>query len=200
MNKFPEFYNLKKKTNFQKIFNLKLQKLTNFEIVCPLDIPHHLQFYRFSYLLFYINEFRGFIFSIFIFYCSYSHKFGRSTFERSLIFKFEMLAILHPSPLGWGLKFWTVKLQDGKHSTTGYKHRNSFISKGKYENRQNCEWCGISNGQTFPWYVNFFNFDNFPNWKNSENLLVFQVVKFWIFQFREFFKFPIYKIPKISNL
>ena len=41
-----------------------------------------------------VNEFRRFIFSIFIFYSSDSHKFGRSTFERSLIFKFEMLAIL----------------------------------------------------------------------------------------------------------
>ena len=75
------------------------------------------------------------------------------------------------------------------------KRRNSFISKDKYENRQNCEWCGISNAQTIPKFVNFLNFDSFPNWKNSENLLIFQVVKF-----RKFVNFPISKIPKIFNM
>ena len=61
------------------------RKLANFEIVCPFDIPHYLQFWRFSYLPFDLKEFRRFIFSL---------SFGRSTFERSLILKFEMLAIL----------------------------------------------------------------------------------------------------------
>ena len=36
-----------------------------------------------------------------------------------------------------------------------------FISK--YENWQNCEWCGISNGRTIPKFANFWNFDNFSN-------------------------------------
>ena len=49
------------------------------------------------------------------------------------------------------------------------KRRNSFISKSKYENRQNCEWCEISNGQTILKFVNFLDFDSFPNWKNFEN-------------------------------
>ena len=44
--------------------------------------------------LFDINEFQRFIFSIFIFYCSDSRMFGRSTFESSLIFKFEISVIL----------------------------------------------------------------------------------------------------------
>ena len=38
-----------------------------------------------------------------------------------------------------------------------------YIKEGQYENRQNCEWCGISNGRTIPKFVNFWNFDNFPN-------------------------------------
>ena len=58
------------------------------------------------------------------------------------------------------------------------KSRNSFISKDKYENRQNCEQCEISDGQTIPKFPNFWNFDSFRNLKNSENLLIFQVVKF----------------------
>ena len=37
--------------------------------------------------------------------------------------------------------------------------------KGQYENRQNCDWCGISNGRTIPKCANFWNFDNFPNKK-----------------------------------
>ena len=63
-------------------------------MVRPFDIPHHSQSCRFSFFPSDINEFRRFIFLIFIFYCSYSRKFGRSTFERSLIFKFELLAVL----------------------------------------------------------------------------------------------------------
>ena len=54
------------------------------------------------------------------------------------------------------------------------KSQNSFILKDKYENRQNCDQCGISNGQTIPKLPNFWNFDSFPNLGNSENLLIFQ--------------------------
>ena len=50
-----------------------------------------------------------------------------------------------------------------------------FISKGKYENRENCEWCGISNGRSIPKFANFWNFDSFPNFQNYENLLIFRV-------------------------
>ena len=53
------------------------------------------------------------------------------------------------------------------------KESNSFISKGKYKNRQNCEWCEISNGRTIPKFANFRNFNNFPNFKNSEIFLNF---------------------------
>ena len=66
------------------------------------------------------------------------------------------------------------------------KSLNSFISKDKYENQQNCEQCGISNGQTIPKFPNFWNFDSFQNLKNSENLLIFQVAIFW-----KFVNFPI---------
>ena len=68
------------------------------------------------------------------------------------------------------------------------KRRNSFISEGKNENRQDWEWCGISNGRTITKIVYFLNFDSFPNLKNSEI--------FFIFQFRKFIKFLIHKIPK----
>ena len=57
------------------------------------------------------------------------------------------------------------------------KRRNSFISNGKYENRQNCEYCGISNGQAIPKFANCWNFDSFPYSKNSENLLFFHIQK-----------------------
>ena len=43
------------------------------------------------------------------------------------------------------------------------KRRNSFILKGKYENRQNCKCCGMSNGQTIRKCVNFLDFDSFRN-------------------------------------
>ena len=43
------------------------------------------------------------------------------------------------------------------------QQKMKFISNGKYGNRQNCEWCGISNGRTIPKFANFLNFDNFPN-------------------------------------
>ena len=70
------------------------------------------------------------------------------------------------------------------------KRRNSFISKGKYENWQNCEWCEISNGQTIPKFFNFLNFDSFPKWKNSENLLIFQFRKFQELKFEKVANFP----------
>ena len=72
------------------------------------------------------------------------------------------------------------------------KRRNSFISNGKYENRQNCEQCGISNAQAIPKFAHFRNFDSFTNSKNSK---IFKT-----FQFRKFPKFIIQKIYKISNL
>ena len=40
---------------------------------------------------------------------------------------------------------------------------NEFYIKGQYENRQNCEWCGISNERTIPKISKSLNFDNFPN-------------------------------------
>ena len=88
-----------KLTNFYNFFIWKtkiwLQELANFWIVHPFDILHYSQFHQFLYLTFDINrrfdinrQFRRFHFSIFIF------KLSRSTFECSLIFKFEMSAIL----------------------------------------------------------------------------------------------------------
>ena len=63
------------------------------------------------------------------------------------------------------------------------------------ENRQNCEWCKISNGGTIPKFTNFWNFGSFSQWKKSENLLIFLFEKLW-----KFVDFTIWKIPKISNL
>ena len=40
--------------------------------------------------------------------------------------------------------------------------KTKFISKGKYENRQNRECYGISNGRTIPNLANFWHFDYFP--------------------------------------
>ena len=68
-------------------------KIGNFGIVRLFDIPHYSQFCQFSYF-----PFKS-IFSISI---SYFSEFGRSTFERSLIFKFETSAIL---------KFYCLKFQ-----------------------------------------------------------------------------------------
>ena len=86
INKFSEFFQCGKLSKFQK--------LTNFGIVSPFNIRHHSQFCLFSYLSLDMNWYRRFIFTIVIFYFSDSHKFGLSTFERSLIFKFEMSGIL----------------------------------------------------------------------------------------------------------
>ena len=52
------------------------------------------------------------------------------------------------------------------------KRRNSFISKGKYENRQN------SKIQTIPKFANCRNFDSFPNWKNSKIFLFLEILSF----------------------
>ena len=40
---------------------------------------------------------------------------------------------------------------------------NKIYDKGQYENRQNCEWCRISNERTITKFADFWNFDNFPN-------------------------------------
>ena len=74
------------------------------------------------------------------------------------------------------------------------KRRNSFISKGKSENRQTCEWCGILNRRIIPKFANFWNFDSFPNFKNSENSLIFKVA-----EFRKFVDLPIWKIFNLEN-
>ena len=68
--------------------------MANFLIACPLDIPHYSKFRQFSYLPFDINQFRCIHFSIFTSYLSDPCKLGSSIFERSLIFKFGMSAIL----------------------------------------------------------------------------------------------------------
>ena len=47
--------------------------------------------------------------------------------------------------------------------------------------RQNCEWCGISNRRTILKFAHFYNFDSFTNSKNFENLLIVQLAKFWKF-------------------
>ena len=75
-NKFLEFFQFEK-PNLAK-------KNGNFEIVCPFNISHYSQFCQFSYLTFGINQFSQFLFPILV-----TRKFGRSTFESSLIFKFE---------------------------------------------------------------------------------------------------------------
>ena len=45
------------------------------------------------------------------------------------------------------------------------KRRNPLISKGKYENRQNCKWCEILNRRAITKLANFWNFDSFLIWK-----------------------------------
>ena len=70
---------------------------------------------------------------------------------------------------------------------------NGRTQKGdNYENKQNCEECGISNGRTIPNFFNFLNFDNVPNRKSYEkfvNLLI-----------NKLYEFAIWKIRKISSL
>ena len=72
------------------------------------------------------------------------------------------------------------------------KHLNWFISNGKYKNRQNCVWCGISNGRTFQNSLGFWILIVFQIEKKSKNLL--------IFEFGKFEKFPIWKLIKYSKL
>ena len=64
-----------------------------FGIVCLVNIPHYSQFCQFSYLLFDINQFR-FSTSQFLFLILVTRKFGRFTYEPSLILRFETSAIL----------------------------------------------------------------------------------------------------------
>ena len=56
------------------LFNLEnqssSQKIGNFVVVRPFDIPHYLQFWKFSYLSFDMNKFWRFKFSTFISYSS----------------------------------------------------------------------------------------------------------------------------------
>ena len=42
-------------------------------------------------------------------------------------------------------------------------NENEIYIKGQYENRQNCEWCRISNKRTISKFSDFWNSDNFPN-------------------------------------
>ena len=72
------------------------KKKENFRILAPtpFNIPHHSQFCRFSYFSFDMNEFRRFIFLVFISTSNDFRKLRHSTFKHSLIFKFEMSSIL----------------------------------------------------------------------------------------------------------
>ena len=72
------------------------------------------------------------------------------------------------------------------------KRRNWFISKSKFENWQNCEKCGISNGWTIPKLPIFGAKLWFSGLKIFWNFI--------IFQFKQFQKFSIWEISKICNL
>ena len=83
--------------DFFSIFNQNLApKIVNFGTVCPCDTLRCSQFCQFSYLSVDITQFSHFLFSIL------THNFGLSTFELSLIFKFETLAFL---------KFYCLKFE-----------------------------------------------------------------------------------------
>ena len=64
-------------------------KIDNSEIIRPFDIPHFSQFFQFSYLPFAKNQFSQFLCPILV-----TRKFSCSTFEPSLIFKYEMSAAI----------------------------------------------------------------------------------------------------------
>ena len=56
------------------------------------------------------------------------------------------------------------KILKPNRARTANKYLSIYLSiKGQYENRQNCEWCGISNGRTIPKLAHFWNIDNFQN-------------------------------------
>ena len=85
-----------------------------------------------------------------------------------------------------------LRLPEQKMKTEKIKRRNSFISKRKYENWQNCEKYGISNGQKILKFANFFKFRQF-----------YKLKKFWKFVNFSIQKIPknfIQKVPEISNL
>ena len=88
-----EIVQIEKLTNIYNFFNLKNKNLAkqifNFGIIHSFDILHYSKFCKFSYLHFDRNQFSEFRFSIIL-----TRKFGRSTFKRSLIFKFKTSAIL----------------------------------------------------------------------------------------------------------
>ena len=110
------------KFSFQFEKQSKFQKLSNFGTVRPFDIPHHSQFVRFLYLPFDLN---------FIFYCSDSRKFGRYKLGLSLIFKFEISAIL----IFYCSKFWPSSEFIGikkKISTCSLSHNllgNTYLAR-----------------------------------------------------------------------
>ena len=53
-----------------------------------------------------------------------------------------------------------------------FKGRNLFISKGKYENWRNCDYCGIKNSENLL-ISQFRKFQKFPKFYNSKNVLKF---------------------------
>ena len=80
---------------FLNFFQFQKPKIGNFGIIRLFDIFQFSQFCLFSYFPSDINQFFQFLFPVLV-----THKFDRSTFERSLILKFETLAIL---------KFYSLK-------------------------------------------------------------------------------------------
>ena len=98
LTNFPNFgiWKINKLIEFYPIWKTKiwLQKLANFRIVRPFDIPHYSEFREFSHFPVDINQFRRYKFLIFIPHFSDSRKFGRFTFKSSSILKFESPAIL----------------------------------------------------------------------------------------------------------
>ena len=96
------------------------------------------------------------------------------------IWLFYELVNLGKFPLQYEIKF--EKLE----------RRNSFISKNKYENWQNCDKCGISNGRTIPKLPIFGAKLWFLNWKKSRN--------FSIFQFGKLKKISIWNLGNFKNV
>ena len=97
-------------------------KIGNFGTVRPFDIPHYSQFRQFSYFSFDINQFSQFLFPTLV-----TRKFGRSTFVRPLVFKFETSAIL---------KFYCLKnFEPSPQCTTDYSVKKSsfFMNKDEFK-------------------------------------------------------------------
>ena len=118
INKFPECYSIKN-LQVSRIFSIWkteiwLKKLVNFGIVRPFEISNFSQFCQYLYVPFDINQFRRFNFSIFISYFNESHKFGRSTFEQFLIFKFKTSGIL---------KFYCLKFKSSSEWASRFLYK-----------------------------------------------------------------------------